>query len=165
MAHNDGWGLMWIQNRRVQSTTSISKNFAVFLTTLKSVEKYGEIGFHLRTRTYGDLGKENCSPHQVFSLDNGDNHDLMLMHNGEIETGHPANDAKSDTRHFITEKLRPALKANPNLLEESKFRAAFGGIMGKSKFLFLDDKGLFTLINQNLGVIHGNCWFSNPTNL
>ena len=105
---------------------------------------------HFRITTHGKTNADNCHPFKV-------NPDLGFIHNGVIDMV-SVDKKRSDTSVFndnILKKLPDNFIRNTaicNLIEES---------IGRSKLVFLDNGGNYTIVNENAGHWDGNVWYSN----
>ena len=105
---------------------------------------------HFRIGTSGKIDLNNCHPFTV-------NNNLAFVHNGIINSIELTNINYSDTWHF--NKL---LKQLPNdFLNNKAITELLSNYIEYSKLIFLDNKGAFKIINEDLGHWNNNNWFSN----
>lgn len=125
------------------------------------IEKYvnnGPMLIHMRIRSTGSMGPENCHP---FPIRGG-----ALIHNGtmfwpdppEVKPGKTAI-RKSDTRVFAESLF--------NILKLEHIQKAEDGILGAigrgNKLAFLYDGGQYFIMNERNGYWDGDRWFSNSS--
>jgi len=92
-----GFGVMWHQDDRVYSMRQMA-NFDQFLRTVSQFNGVSH-AIHLRWRTKGELGIDQCHPWEILSKGNDDPIDLCMMHNGTLHKL-PSHRTKSDTQIF-----------------------------------------------------------------
>ena len=109
---------------------------------------------HCRISTSGLIDKDNCHPHVV-------NNNTVLIHNGILDIKVPVNSKKSDTRLYIDKYLADLPedfiynKSITNLIEYS--------IGLDNKFIFLNSKGDYKIINEKSGQWIDGVWYSNTS--
>ena len=104
-----GWGIMWHEPTEnkiwyAKDTTSFEK----FWATWKDVPEDTPRGVHFRIKTHGKVDRDNCHPFFI-------SHNLGLMHNGVLDV-EEANQAFSDTWHFVEFDLKPLLQLSDTSL-------------------------------------------------
>jgi hypothetical protein len=119
-----------------------------------------EVAAHFRFTTAGAKNVDNCHPFKVLDFDEH-GRDLYMMHNGTMGAVPRPQQDMSDTWHFVENYLRKALVVKPELIDNPEFQKFLGDIVGSNKLLFMDGKGLVTIINGNLGSERDGCWISN----
>ena len=117
--------------------------------------RYGETSpflIHFRITSKGDTCLDNCHPFKV-------NDDMAIIHNGTMSSVYiPPNDKRSDTRVFAEDYLRfmpEGWHTNgiiATLIEE---------FIGYSKVLMLHRTDGVYIYNEEKGLWHEGCWFSN----
>ena len=165
--NSDGCGAMWVENDRVNV-----KKILGTPDNLDEMEKWcqdlfdahDQILIHHRFTTHGDNIEDNLHPYCIFDLDQGDDMDLYMMHNGMISGTDAKNtrDGFSDTYHYVNDFLKPMLSVNPELLHVEAFQKHLGDFIGASKLTFLDNYGNTVVINREKGEDRKEgCWLSN----
>ena len=103
-----------------------------------------EFAIHFRMKTHGDVNLDNVHP---FKLPNDGG---FLMHNGILPCGNSADPSKPDTWHYI------------------RLHLSNGGINWSNvaldrgnKFVVMDKKGKFIIVNRETGVDYAGAWYSN----
>lgn len=152
--NSDGMGLMFSDGKKLQSHKEL-KNFDSFYEVYAKIRERNpkaNIGLHFRIKTHGMVNLENCHPFEV-------NPKLYFMHNGiiRIESKNPN---LSDTFVF-NERILKGLKRN--FLNNHSIIELIENYIGYSKLLFMNNKGEYKIINENLGVWKSENWFSNYT--
>lgn len=163
--HPDGLGFMRRENGRVIVETTVGNAIEKFemFRKWRFLKSYA---MHSRFATHGKVSVENCHPFKILSIDDGDQIDMYMMHNGSI-SGYPdVEKDMSDTYNFAKYLLRPLAQANPDLIWENEhWQAVIQAIIGNhSKLLFMrsdDHKYPILIFNRKAGVNKNNCWLSN----
>jgi hypothetical protein len=112
-----------------------------------------DIAVHVRNATFGDKNLDNCHPYRILDKDDGDKMDLYMMHNGTIRDVQ-VDKKMSDSWNFATKFLKGYFRKHPNALQEKEFHTLLAAIIGASKLIFLDSRGNYTIINEDLGTYH-----------
>jgi hypothetical protein len=102
-----------------------------------------KVAVHFRQATHGDIDHANTHP---YALPGG----AYLMHNGILPCGNKADKSKSDTWHYI--KLH---------LSGRKIDWKNVQLDRHNKFVIMDKKGNFDIVNENTGVDYEGAWYSN----
>ena len=153
--HNpDGFGAMFSVDNKIE----VIKTLACEEEVIKIYNEHvagKEAIIHFRMKTHGDIDLNNCHPYRVTD-------DIWLAHNGILSEGNPVDKTKSDTWHYIEYILRPALTAQPELLDNQDFIEYLGSMIGSSnKFGLLRNDGKVFIVNKEDGVEHEGLWLSN----
>jgi len=119
-----------------------------------------DCAFHFRMKTHGNIDLENCHPYEVLTKEEH-GIDLWMMHNGILHTGNQADTTKSDTWHYIRDYIRPLLKGNPDLAFSPVFLELIGDHISNNRFVFMDNTGRVSVVNEDQGVYWGGRWMSN----
>jgi predicted glutamine amidotransferase len=109
---------------------------------------------HFRNATHGEVDFENCHPFFV-------NENLVFAHNGMIIKINRWDLKKSDSWHFNEAILRGIVEKFPEIWKSAQFRVLVEFYIGKSRLIFMDNKGDVAIFNKELGVEEFGCWFSN----
>lgn len=153
--NNDGGGIAYALNGKLH----IEKGFFDYKSFLKRIriieKKYNPtMLIHCRISTSGRIDTDNSHPHKI-------NDNLCLIHNGILDITVPKKSKKSDTVLFIDKYLKdikPDDLLNPTVKSLiTKF------INDNNKFVFLDNKGHYTICNEKTGKWFNGCWYSNDS--
>jgi hypothetical protein len=153
--NSDGLGIMYAEDGELVVKKFLPKSaqaaYQVYLD-----HAYGrDCVIHWRMKTHGDIDIMNCHPHRV--LDN-----VYMAHNGVLSTGNAKDTRLSDTIHYINDYILPIVKDNPDVIFEEAFQRVIGAHIGSgNKFIFLDDMGRMSIINQHQFVKYKGCLLSN----
>jgi len=154
-----GYGIMWYDEGRVKT---LRRHGNTFEQLWKTLEKFEGVSYalHLRWRTRGADGLQQCHPHRVTNKEKGDAEDIFLMHNGTL--GQFVSHASlSDTKMFAR-KMRLLMASgekgfNRALAEMNRhIEASF-----VNRLLFMDSTGEVTFVNEDAGVWEDGVWYSN----
>lgn len=120
---------------------------------------------HFRMATHGDRNEDQVHPY-VVAADAEGRTTLAIMHNGVLACGNGYDKTKSDTWHFNRWFLKPLLDVDqggfPGLLFKSEFQDMLGTYIGDSnRFVFMNDDGQVTIINEHEGVKWRGMWLAN----
>lgn len=149
----DGAGIAFSKDNQIYILKGIF-NKEQFIESVRKYEKEadGAMLIHCRIGTSGLKDKENCHPHII-------NKHLVMIHNGIINVKVPVESKVSDTIIFTREYLR-ALPSN--FLENEYLKDLVRMAIGSSnKLCFLNEKGEYSIINENYGVWDNGVWYSN----
>ena len=184
--NDDGIGVMFIDDGRVKVEKAVFQK-ATFAWQNYNMDGYGNetvatqqaefykryshldnVAFHLRYSTHGKRVKEMAHPFRVIKkgeyLDNGirASKDLWMMHNGILDVKEVLS-THSDTWHFVKYYLRPILLGNFDLIYSDTFQEILASFVYGSKLLFMDSEGTQIIINEEDGLWHRGCWYSNDS--
>jgi hypothetical protein len=119
MMHSDGFGIMWLEDGKVQSYKSADMSgLETVVSSINECDMAGiGVGLHLRYATHGSVRDGNCHPF----VNKGKR--FGLMHNGVIRTAKTVGD-ETDSNAFCREVAFPALRKHEitraaSLIEES----------------------------------------------
>lgn len=120
---------------------------------------------HFRMATHGDVTEDQVHPYTV-AEDAAGRMTLGIMHNGVLACGNSFDKTKSDTWHFTRWFLKPLLAddhgGHADLLNKSAFIDMLGTYIGDSnRFVFMDDTGEVTIVNEHEGVRWRGMWLAN----
>ena len=111
-------------------------NFVKFYTKLQFVPKDENIIIHFRYATHGSIGAKNCHPFKRGSM--------WFAHNGILDV--TPQDDMTDSETAFRNILYPVAKKYG--LNSNELRDSVEGIIGYSKFAFLDKEGNVTLFGR-----------------
>lgn len=153
--NQDGGGVAYSKNGKVHIIKGIFSK-KKFVKTVRFAEKEadGAILIHCRIGTSGLKDENNCHPHVV-------NDECVLMHNGVLSISVPYNSKVSDTVIFINEYLKPL--ENDFMKNEAITKLVEKAIGNNNKFVLLNNKGEYKIINEKAGVWENGVWYSNST--
>lgn len=154
--NSDGVGAMYRNKSGLKIAKVLprtSHEATTFISQLPQDDR--PLALHWRMRTHGDVDKANCHPYVVVPGK------LAMMHNGVLATGNAADPTKSDTWHFIEDFLKGPAAKYPGLVHEPSFVSMLESHIGSNRFVFMDDAGTMTVVNEGQGIKHGGMWFSN----
>jgi len=156
----DGIGVMYAQDGELIIEKKLFKTNAELLQFFTDHIDGRDCAFHFRMKTHGNIDLDNCHPYEVL---NKEEHgiDVWMMHNGVLHTGNDADKTKSDTWHYIRDYIRPLLKGNPDLVFSPVFTELIGDHIGNNRFVFMDNLGRVSVVNEEQGVYWGGRWMSN----
>lgn len=154
--NSDGLGLMYRNKRGLKTIRTLPKTLNDFERVIQQMpDDDRQMALHARYTTHGDTDISNCHPYTVV------NGSLALMHNGVLDTGNAADKAKSDTWHFVQDYLVDLVTKHPGLVNDPAFKEMLGEFIGNNRFVFMDDQGRMSIINEDQGVHAKGLWFSN----
>lgn len=137
--NNDGWGLMWTVDGRMETT----KGFGIkgILEAIEDETFKANNGFvHFRLGTSGAKDLENCHPFRVTD-------DIYMMHNGIFRIENNLDATKSDTWHFVEKYLRPLLKEDPTAFLDKDWLSDLAWFVGTNKIAILNAAGESGIVN------------------
>lgn len=154
-----GYGLMWYDKdtKRIRTIKRHDSDFESLWGTLQKLEGI-TYALHLRWRTRGAHGLEQCHPHKVVSMDDGAPEDVFLMHNGTF-AAFAQHKSKSDTKLFA-QKLRSVMRGTKHEFEKSLGRMNVH-VNTFDKLLFMHSSGKVTFVNDQKGSWIDGVWYSN----
>ena len=162
--NRDGTGIMFVQDGKVQVLRELVEEREIGLFTRGTKRLYDdnikELFIHSRHKTHGLINIDQVHPYKVLDLEK-DGNDLYCMHNGVINVPETKKN-QSDTYNFLTFYVRPLLLNRVELLQDHFFQEVLTKFIGTgNKLVFLDDKGVSTFINKDMGTEWKGCWLSN----
>lgn len=127
-----------------------------FIERFRVIEQIADdsILIHCRIGTSGLRDANNTHPHIISDK-------LCLIHNGILDINVPKNSTESDTVLFIKKYLNCLTPAD---LKNETIQHLISTIIGcYNKFVFLDNEGNYTIINEDEGKWDNGCWYSNTS--
>lgn len=169
--HNsDGIGVMYADKTEhgvpfVATVKTVARTEADAWAFYQQHIKGRECVVHFRMATHGDINEDQVHPYVVAEDEDG-RAVLSIMHNGVLACGNSYDKTKSDTWHFTRWYLKPLLDpvdaGHPDLLLKDEFVDMLGTYIGPSnRFVFMDDDGRVTIINEHEGVRWRGMWLAN----
>lgn len=149
----DGAGFAYVEDEKLH----IEKGFYTFSSFMEAYipHQTKQALLHFRIRTHGSYEETNCHPFEVTP-------NLVFAHNGMIHKM-PVDKNKSDTALFNELILQNLVRVyGKRILFDSSFVPLLEGY-SFSKFVFMDNKGNVSIINEKDGEWNSKCWFSNKT--
>lgn len=153
--NSDGAGFMYLNK---DNDVIINKGYMVYEEFLKNVKEIDDVDdiketpliLHFRITTHGGTSPENTHPFPVSTqVDHLKALDvkahLAMAHNGVISSVNTADDL-SDTQIFIKDIIAPLSRFGGTFLDDYKNLIEYG--IGKSKLVFLDNKGTITKFGE-----------------
>lgn len=155
LKNQDGLGVMYAEDGKVHVYKCLPANAQDFIDFYRKHAANRQCVWHARMQTHGDIDMENCHPYRVTD-------DIWLAHNGILSMGNSWDTTKSDTWHFIKNVLRPALEANPDLMQDDDWIDFIGRVIGGSnKFALVRSDGVISIVNESAGTTFQTAWLSN----
>ena len=153
--NRDGAGIAYAHDGKLYINKGIFDEDK-FVAIVRQAEKLAEgaMLIHCRIGTHGLKDKNNCHPHVV-------NNRCVLIHNGILNIDVPRDSEESDTIHFIKRYLKPLSRdfmrddAICDLIEKA--------IGSGNKFVLLNHKGEYRIINEKAGHWEKGIWYSNKS--
>lgn len=163
--NKDGMGFMWTESGRIQVDKQLVKTDD---ETVAMYEKYKHLdcAVHQRNQTRGTVCLENCHPFKITSIDDGDEWDIWMMHNGTVQDIQVIPEW-ADSRNFAEHFLRPLFLEQPAMARSKALGRILSGLIPNSKFVVLsatgdpNDPGFFNIINSGKGkILKPGIWIS-----
>ena len=166
LTNPDGFGVMYYENTELKTGKQYNPNLAIMQQIawdmLQSAEAIAMknnsyLAIHARIATHGEVCDANCHP---FEFANGH----MLMHNG-ILSGYGST-TLSDTEEYARELDYMEAKY-PGILGDEIFQDMIGSAISSNKFVIatptrdITKVAKFLIINEHLGKVDSNKWYSN----
>lgn len=152
----DGAGIAYTVNNKLIIKKGI---FGVeeFILEVRNAEKVcdNNMLIHCRIGTSGKNDERNTHPFYV-------NNDVCLIHNGVLDIDVPKDSEINDTQIFI-KKFMKDIKAKDLMHNKSIQNLIAETINSRNKFVLLDNKGYYKIINEKAGHWKNNVWFSNSS--
>lgn len=132
-----------------------------------------ELAFvHFRLRTRGSIDEQNVQPIPILSKDEGDEFDMVFMHNGTISSIKGSfSDGPSDSVVFANEIVGPLIRRSAaflgarNVLSDPLIPMICESYGDWSKFALFDSFGNHLIINEKSGEDQPYGWASNGYSL
>lgn len=152
--NNDGVGIMYVKNDKIIVHKELH-SFNSFMKIKKEIDKLNtNIVIHFRIATSGNIDTKNCHPFKV-------NDELYFCHNGILDIEVPLNSPINDTQIYNNSFLKGLPK---NFVENSSIMQLIEYSIGsRNKFVFLDVKGQFHILNESIGIWDNGAWYSNTS--
>ena len=111
---------------------------------------------HFRIKTHGEIHEENCHPFNVSP-------NLVFAHNGVFHKM-PYDKVKSDTVLFNELILQNIVRIyGKRIVFDKHMIPIFNEYSSFSKYVFMDNAGRVSIINEKDGQWNSKCWFSNDS--
>ena len=152
-ANKDGAGFMYAEDGQLHT----EKGFFTFDDFYQAYQPHQDkkVAIHFRIKTHGEVNKDNCHPFEVSPT-------LGLMHNGMIDIQEDHKEF-SDTWHFNEKIIKPMYSDSRGFLKKSYNLELIKKFIGYSKLVFLNSRGVHTIVNPDRGVWDGGVWYSNTS--
>jgi predicted glutamine amidotransferase len=162
--NRDGAGVMWCDPNSGQVFIEKISATALEDDVRKLYEKHQDkdIAFHVRNKTKGEINLDNVHPFWVTRMEDGDPRDIAMMHNGTIQDIQ-VEPTMCDSYNLAVHFLRPILKKDPDWIDDEDNMRLLTALVGKSRLVFLDGRGQFTVVNSGEGYyldVAGGIWCS-----
>lgn len=158
-----GFGFMWCEKGRVKTYNSMSDADKAEEYFKKFLDANIDFAFHCRLASVGDKNLENTHPIKILSIDDGDDRDVYMMHNGTFSAvGGEKN--MSDTYNLATFYLAPLFRKFPGIYLDDDFYDLLDVLVGHNKLVLLDSMGNWVIVNSALGQYYEDdekVWISN----
>ena len=156
--HGIGYGFTNLDKLFIKKFRSFDKFYKSYKADKKVYGNTSGFLVHSRIATAGqETGTYNVHPFKV-------NNNLIFAHNGTFSSsivGHITNqDKESDTRRFNERYIKTLPISNVGQIDKV-YKKLYTNLCNTSKLAFLDLKGNYTLINENLGTWYKGAWYSN----
>lgn len=173
----DGAGIMWLQDGRVHQLHTLPKSFSEVKDLALHAAGFPH-AMHLRYCTRGEVTTDNCHPFTVLNMDDGDDNDLVLMHNGTFSwiniTDEDKKNGHSDTSVFaarLQRNFRAAKQENdPEVSFDKFFTPSFIDkfsirVSKWNKVAFLANDGRWSYLNPSEWSNRNGMMYSNVYSL
>lgn len=127
--------------------------FKPFWEEYNKVQANHTMLIHFRIATHGNVELANCHPFKL-------NNHMALIHNGVISGYGSRIENLSDTKDFINKVIG---NISYKMWKNPSFRTLVGSSIGSSKFVILDNKENYYIINEGKGYWTDGVWFSNKS--
>lgn len=152
-ANKDGAGFMYAEDGQLHTEKGFFTFDDFYQAYLPHQDK--KVAIHFRIKTHGEVNKDNCHPFEVSPS-------LGLMHNGMIDIQEDHKEF-SDTWHFNEKIIKPMYYDSRGFLKKPYNLELIKKFIGYSKLVFLNAKGVHTIINPERGVWDEGVWYSNSS--
>ena len=152
--NSDGAGIAYTHNKELRIVKGIF-DVETFIITVRQAEKLADNNMliHCRIGTSGLNDKDNTHPFMI-------NNNICLIHNGVLHVDVPKGSKINDTQIFINSYMK-GIK-NDTIMKNKTYHNILEDMIGSSnKFVIMNNKGEFTIINEKAGNWENGCWFSN----
>ena len=147
----DGCGFAYNDGDKI-----IIKKFMDFKSFWKEYDKVQDnktMIIHFRIATHGNVELANCHPFKL-------NNHMVLAHNGILHGYGSKTENLSDTRDFIDKVIG---NISYKMWKNPSFIKLVESAIGSSKFIILDNKGKYYIVNESKGEWVNGVWFSNSS--
>ena len=156
--NSDGAGIAYTKNNELRIVKGIF-NVETFIKTVRQAEELADnnILIHCRIGTSGKKDKNNTHPFLI-------NNNICLIHNGILDVHVPKGSEINDTQIFINKFMR-GIK-NETILRNKTYQNAIEELIGyNNKFVIMNNKGEFIIMNEEAGNWEKGVWYSNNSHL
>lgn len=152
----DGAGIAYTLNNELKIIKGMF-NVKDFIETVRMAEKIcdNNMLIHCRIGTSGTKDGFNTHPFEV-------NKNVALIHNGILDIDVPKDSKKNDTQIFIDKYLK-GFSTGALLHNETLHKLIKDMIGNNNKFVLMDNRGYYKIINEKAGHWKNNVWFSNDS--
>lgn len=154
--NSDGAGIAYTSNNELRIVKGIF-DVETFIKTVRQAEKLADnnILIHCRIGTSGKKNKNNTHPFVI-------NNNTCLIHNGILDVDVPKGSDINDTQIFIKKFMKGI--ANDTIMKNQTYHSILKEMIGSNnKFVILNNKGEYKIINEDAGHWKDGVWFSNST--
>ena len=153
--NNHGAGIMYSVDGKIIVKKEM-KSFDKFYSHIEEATKHDtSVVIHFRIATSGGINDYNCHPFKVHK-------NLYFCHNGILDIDVPKGSKENDTQIFNNALMKPLpynFYKNNAIMNVLEYTIGSG-----NKFVFLDDKGDFYILNEKAGEwSEDGAWFSNTS--
>ena len=152
--NKDGAGIAYTVNNKLIIEKGIF-NMDEFVAAVRAAEQIcdNNMLIHCRITTSGNIDTLNCHPHVL-------NANMCMIHNGVLHIDVPKNSLVSDTIIYCNKYLKQF--RNKDLLHNRALTEYIAENIGdNNKFVFLNNKGEYNIINEEVGHWKDGVWYSN----
>jgi predicted glutamine amidotransferase len=152
----DGAGIAYTVNKKLIIEKGIF-DVNEFIIKVRNAENIcdNNMLIHCRIGTSGIKDERNTHPFYV-------NDNVCLIHNGVLDIEVPKGSDINDTQIFI-KKFMKDIKANDLMHNKCVQELIAKTIDTRNKFVLLDNKGYYKIINEKAGHWKNDVWFSNSS--
>ena len=153
--NKDGSGIAFTINNQLYYVKGIF-DVNTFIETVRKYEKLcdNNMLIHCRISTGGNIDKANCHPHVI-------NNTCVMIHNGIIHDL-PIEKDNSDTVIYCRDILSK-FSTDDLMHNKALHRLIIKDIGSYNKFVFLNNLGEYTILNEKCGVWDNGVWYSNTS--
>lgn len=153
--NSHGAGLMYSNNGKIIVKKEMN-SFDKFMEYVNEASQHdSSLVIHFRIATSGGINDYNCHPFKVHK-------NLYFCHNGILDIDVPKHSKENDTQIFNNSLMKPLpynFYKNNAIMNVLEYTIGSG-----NKFVFLDDKGDYYILNEAAGEwSEGGAWFSNTS--
>lgn len=155
-SNSDGLGMAYRNKRGLKIVKAMPKSVLDVRHIIENMpDDDRPIVQHWRFATHGTVNIQNVHPYVVVPGK------VALVHNGILETGNDKDRTRSDTHHFVQDFLAGLVGKYPDIIHDDSFKKMLGDTIGNNRFVFMDNEGKLSIVNEDQGVKHGELWFAN----